>query len=48
MLLTEARRAARVPASGELVALNEQDRGAWLMRRWQPAVAHLGVRHPVT
>jgi RNA polymerase sigma-70 factor, ECF subfamily len=29
MLLTEARRAARVSASGELVALGEQDRGAW-------------------
>jgi RNA polymerase sigma-70 factor (ECF subfamily) len=29
MLLTEARRAARVSASGELIALNEQDRGAW-------------------
>ncbi|MGW5667183.1 RNA polymerase sigma factor [Micromonospora sp. NPDC003776] len=29
MLLTDARRAARVSASGELVTLNEQDRGAW-------------------
>jgi RNA polymerase sigma-70 factor (ECF subfamily) len=29
MLLTEARRAARVSASGELVRLGEQDRGAW-------------------
>ncbi|MFD7659056.1 RNA polymerase sigma factor [Actinosynnema sp. NPDC059797] len=29
MLLTEARRAARVSAGGELVALHEQDRGAW-------------------
>jgi RNA polymerase sigma-70 factor, ECF subfamily len=29
MLLTEARRAARVSASGELVSLSEQDRGAW-------------------
>jgi RNA polymerase sigma-70 factor (ECF subfamily) len=29
MLLTDARRAARVSASGELVALDEQDRGAW-------------------
>jgi RNA polymerase sigma-70 factor, ECF subfamily len=29
MLLIEARRAARVSASGELVALGEQDRGAW-------------------
>src|SRR5215468_5304930 len=29
MLLTEARRAARVSASGELVNLDEQDRGAW-------------------
>jgi RNA polymerase sigma-70 factor, ECF subfamily len=29
MLLTEARRNARVSASGELVALGEQDRGAW-------------------
>jgi RNA polymerase sigma-70 factor, ECF subfamily len=29
MLLTEARRAARVSASGELVTLSEQDRGAW-------------------
>ncbi len=29
MLLTEARRAARVSATGELVTLEEQDRGAW-------------------
>ncbi|WP_280724160.1 DUF6596 domain-containing protein [Kitasatospora sp. MAA4] len=29
MLLTEARRSARVSPSGELVALDEQDRGAW-------------------
>ena len=29
MLLTEARRPARMSASGELVALDEQDRGAW-------------------
>nr|WP_246401077.1 DUF6596 domain-containing protein [Jiangella mangrovi] len=29
MLLTEARRAARVSATGELVSLDEQDRGAW-------------------
>ena len=29
MLLTEARGTARVSASGELVALGEQDRGAW-------------------
>jgi RNA polymerase sigma-70 factor (ECF subfamily) len=29
MLMTEARRAARVSASGELVALADQDRGAW-------------------
>ncbi|SBT39258.1 RNA polymerase sigma factor [Micromonospora auratinigra] len=29
MLLTEARRAARVSAGGELVSLAEQDRGAW-------------------
>ncbi len=29
MLLTEARRTARVSASGELVTLHEQDRGAW-------------------
>jgi RNA polymerase sigma-70 factor (ECF subfamily) len=29
MLLTEARRTARVSASGELVALDEQDRGVW-------------------
>jgi RNA polymerase sigma-70 factor (ECF subfamily) len=29
MLLTEARRAARVSASGELVPLDEQDRGVW-------------------
>jgi RNA polymerase sigma-70 factor (ECF subfamily) len=29
MLLTEARRTARVSASGELVALDDQDRGAW-------------------
>jgi RNA polymerase sigma-70 factor (ECF subfamily) len=29
MLLTEARRTARVSASGELVPLDEQDRGSW-------------------
>jgi RNA polymerase sigma-70 factor (ECF subfamily) len=29
MLLTEARRNARVSASGELITLDEQDRGAW-------------------
>ncbi|MFG2003866.1 RNA polymerase sigma factor [Spirillospora sp. NPDC048911] len=29
MLLTEARRTARVSSGGELVALDEQDRGAW-------------------
>jgi RNA polymerase sigma-70 factor (ECF subfamily) len=29
MLLSEARRTARVSASGELVPLGEQDRGAW-------------------
>ena len=29
MLLTEARRTARVSASGELVSLDEQDRGSW-------------------
>jgi RNA polymerase sigma-70 factor (ECF subfamily) len=29
MLLTEARRTARVSASGELVTLDEQDRGEW-------------------
>jgi RNA polymerase sigma-70 factor (ECF subfamily) len=29
MLLIEARRSARISASGELVALDEQDRGAW-------------------
>jgi RNA polymerase sigma-70 factor (ECF subfamily) len=29
MLLTEARRPARVSASGELVPLDEQDRGSW-------------------
>ncbi|RAG84765.1 RNA polymerase sigma factor [Streptacidiphilus pinicola] len=29
MLMSEARRTARVSASGELVALGEQDRGAW-------------------
>jgi len=29
MLLTEARRTARVSTSGELITLDEQDRGAW-------------------
>lgn len=29
MVLTEARRTARISASGELVTLDEQDRGAW-------------------
>jgi RNA polymerase sigma-70 factor (ECF subfamily) len=31
MLLTEARRAARVSAAGELVTLDQQDRGSWDM-----------------
>ncbi|HEX5038925.1 MAG TPA: RNA polymerase sigma factor [Candidatus Limnocylindria bacterium] len=31
MLLTEARRSARVSPSGELITLDEQDRGAWDM-----------------
>jgi RNA polymerase sigma-70 factor (ECF subfamily) len=53
MLLTEARRAARVSATGELVALDEQDRGAWdaaliaeghrLVRERLTAVATTGV-----
>src|SRR5690606_30025380 len=29
MLLTEARRPARLSATGELVTIDEQDRGAW-------------------
>jgi RNA polymerase sigma-70 factor (ECF subfamily) len=29
MLLTEARRTARISANGELITLDEQDRGAW-------------------
>jgi RNA polymerase sigma-70 factor, ECF subfamily len=29
MLLTEARRTSRISANGELIALDEQDRGAW-------------------
>jgi RNA polymerase sigma-70 factor (ECF subfamily) len=29
MLLTEARRTARISASGELITLDQQDRGAW-------------------
>ncbi len=37
MLLTEARRAARVSASGDLVTLDEQDRGPGT-RRWSPRV----------
>jgi hypothetical protein len=36
MLLTEARRTARVSASGELVTLGEQDRGAWDAATPQP------------
>ncbi len=39
MLLTEARRTARVSVSGELVALDEQDRGAW-----DPALIEEGHR----
>ena len=35
MLLIEARRTARVSANGELVTLDEQDRGAWTPR-WSP------------
>jgi len=31
MLLTESRRTARISASGELITLDEQDRGAWDM-----------------
>ncbi|GHJ49882.1 RNA polymerase subunit sigma-24 [Catellatospora sp. TT07R-123] len=42
MLLTEARRTARVSASGELVVLGEQDRGAW--DRGQIAEGHALVR----
>jgi RNA polymerase sigma-70 factor, ECF subfamily len=55
MLLTEARRPARISASGELVTLDEQDRGAWdaaliaeghaLVRRRLAAVA-AGHGHP--
>jgi RNA polymerase sigma-70 factor (ECF subfamily) len=53
MLLTEARRTARVSATGELVPLDEQDRGAWdaalvaeghrLVRERLAAVAASGV-----
>ncbi|MEO5744143.1 MAG: DUF6596 domain-containing protein [Terracoccus sp.] len=39
MLLTEACRAARVSVSGELVTLDEQDRGAW-----DPALVAEGQR----
>ncbi|MDN5794772.1 MAG: RNA polymerase sigma factor [Intrasporangium sp.] len=39
MLLTEARRVARVSATGELVPLGEQDRGAW-----DPALVSEGHR----
>ena len=42
MLLTEARRTARVSAGGDLVTLGEQDRGAWdcgADRRGSPAGA---------
>ncbi len=42
MLLTEARQAARVSASGELVTLDEQDRGAW--DRELIAEGHAAVR----
>ena len=45
MLLTEARRPARVSSSGELVTLDQQDRGAW-----DPALlseGHLLVRERV-
>jgi RNA polymerase sigma-70 factor (ECF subfamily) len=42
MLLIEARQAARVSASGELVAIDEQDRGTW--DRQQIAEGHALVR----
>ena len=39
MLLTDARRPARIDADGELVPLAEQDRG-----RWDPAADRRGHR----
>jgi RNA polymerase sigma-70 factor (ECF subfamily) len=55
MLLTEARRTARVSASGELVTLAEQDRGAWdaalvaeghrlVRERWPPGWLRVATR----
>lgn len=45
MLLSDARRAARVSASGELVTLDEQDRGAW--NRTMIAEGHALVRERI-
>ncbi len=44
MLLTEARSAARVSASGELVRLDEQDRGAWDRALIAEGIALVGER----
>ncbi len=44
MLLTEARAAARVSASGELVRLDEQDRGAWDRALIAEGIALVGER----
>jgi RNA polymerase sigma-70 factor (ECF subfamily) len=46
LLLTEARRAARVSHSGELVTLDEQDRGAW--DRAMIAEGHALVRERIS
>jgi RNA polymerase sigma-70 factor (ECF subfamily) len=45
MLLTDARRTARVSRSGELVTLDEQDRGAW--DRSQISEGHALVRERI-
>jgi RNA polymerase sigma-70 factor (ECF subfamily) len=46
MLLTDARRAARISHAGELVTLDEQDRGAW--DRALIAEGHALVRERIT
>ena len=51
MLLTEARRTARVSASGELIPLGEQDRGVWdaaLVAEGHRLVRERGSRAEVT
>ena len=47
LLLTDARRAARVDAEGRLVSLEDQDRGAWDSARTREGVAVLEAALPL-